>query len=73
MCSDERHPRPGTKRPREEEEDEEEDLNESNYDEVRLLIMLHASVGACSVCVIFQERGGGSIALETEVSLDGTE
>lgn len=35
MCSDERHPRPGTKRPREADDDEEEeDLNESNYDEV---------------------------------------
>lgn len=33
---DERHPRPGTKRPREDDEEEEEDLNESNYDEVRL-------------------------------------
>lgn len=32
-CRDERHPRPGTKRPRD-DEDEEEDLNESNYDEV---------------------------------------
>ena len=35
LHSDERHPRPGTKRPREaDDEEEEEDLNESNYDEV---------------------------------------
>ncbi len=42
---DERHPRPGTKRPREDEE-EEEDLNESNYDEVSVPIQAHhACVG----------------------------
>ena len=36
MCSDERHPRPGTKRAREDDDrEEEEDLNESNFDEVR--------------------------------------
>ena len=33
--SDERHPRPGTKRPR--DEDEEEDLNDINFDEVHLM------------------------------------
>ena len=44
--SDERHPRPGTKRPREDDEDEEEDLNESNYDEVCLTFPLIL----CPVC-----------------------
>ena len=37
---DERHPRPGTKRPREDDEEEEEDLNESNYDEVCLRVVI---------------------------------
>ncbi len=35
LCSDERHPRPGTKRPRE-DDDEEEDLNDTNFDEVHI-------------------------------------
>lgn len=34
-CRDERHPRPGTKRARDDDDhEEEEDLNESNFDEV---------------------------------------
>lgn len=44
--SDERHPRPGTKRPRDgDDEEEEEDLNESNYDEVcsKLSSLLYVS------------------------------
>ena len=38
-CRDERHPRPGTKRPREDDDhEEEEDLNESNFDEVNTIV-----------------------------------
>ena len=55
MCRDERHPRPGTKRPRDDEEDEEEDLNESNYDEVRLAACLVVPLYMVSV-FNFQER-----------------
>lgn len=39
-CRDERHPRPGTKRPREDDDEEEEDLNESNFDEVNNIVSI---------------------------------
>ena len=34
LIRDERHPRPGSKRPHDEDKEEDEDLNDSNYDEV---------------------------------------
>ncbi len=48
--SDERHPRPGTKKPKDDDEEEEEDLNESNYDEVSTIhVYVHKCLGTIYV------------------------
>lgn len=69
LLSDERHPRPGTKRPREGDDDEEEeDLNESNYDEVSIWQGIEvygcdvSTSMTCLYCMQFAGYGGNLFA-----------